>query len=80
MHLLYKMCKACQILPASYTLREEFISVGNVRCYGGFADINEGEYLGRRVAVKHLRVRAKDTSDRVFKVLKFLHTWYLIVT
>jgi len=78
--ILYKMCKTCEVLPASYILRQEFIGVNNVRCYGGFADISEGECLGRRVAIKHLRIGVKDASNRVFKVLEFLPTWYPIVT
>lgn len=67
LYLLYKICKACEMLPTSYTLREEFIHVSNVRYCGGFADVSEGEYLGRRVAVKHLRFGTKDTF-KIFKV------------
>lgn len=74
LHLLYKVCKACEMLPASYILQQEFTCVGNVHYYGGFADVNKGEYLGRRVAIKHLRIRTKDLSNRIFKVLKFRPT------
>ena len=59
------------MLPASYLLRQESIRVGNVRHYGGFADVSEGEYLGHRVAIKHLRIGTKDASNKIFKVLKF---------
>lgn len=68
LHLLYKLCKACELLPTSHVLQQEFIHVGDIRCYGGFADVNEGDYLGRRVAIKHLRFRTKDAFDKIFKV------------
>ena len=71
LHLLYKICKTCETLPASYLLRQECISIGSVRYYGGFADVSEGQYLGRRVAIKHLRTGMKDASNTIFKVLKF---------
>ena len=66
-----KICKTCETLPASYILRQECISIGSVRYYGGFADVSEGQYLGCRVAIKHLRIGMKDASNTVFKVLKF---------
>lgn len=70
LHLLYKICKTCELLPASYVLRQELMYVGNVRCCGGFADVSEGEYLGRRVAIKHLRFGTEDALNKVFKVFK----------
>ena len=70
LHLLYKICKASELLPASYVLREELICVGNIRRYGGFADVSEGKYLGRRVAIKHLRFGTEETFDKIFKVLE----------
>jgi len=69
-HLLYKLCKTCELLPASYVLRQELICVGNIHCYGGFADVSEGQCLGRPVAIKHLRFGAKDAFSKIFKVLK----------
>ena len=68
LHLLYKLCKACELLPASYILQREPIRVGSAHCYGGFADVGEGEYLGRRVAIKYLRFGTKDAFDDIFKV------------
>ena len=67
-HLLYKICKACEMLPASYLLRQESITVGKIRRCGGFAEVSEGEYLGRRVAVKHLRFGTEDAFNKIFKV------------
>ena len=69
LHLLYKICKTCEMLPATYLLQQDFICVGNVRYCGGFADVSEGEYLGCRVAVKHLRIGTQDLSNKIFKVL-----------
>lgn len=41
-----------------------------MRYYGGFAEVIEGEYLGRRVAIKYLRFGAEDALNQIFKVLK----------
>ena len=70
LHLLYKICKACETLPTSYVLQQELISTGKIRCCGGFADVSEGEYLGRRMAIKHLRFRTEDTFSKIFKVFQ----------
>ena len=71
LHLLYKICKACEMLPTSYILQQEFTYIGNIHYYGGFADVSKGEYLGRHVAIKHLRIRTQDLSNNIFKVLLF---------
>ena len=70
LHLLYKVCNASGLLPASYVLREELICVGNTRRSGGSADVSEGEYMGRRVAVKCLRLGMNDAFNKLFKVLE----------
>ena len=70
LHLLSKICKTCEMLPASYILQQEPMRVDNVRRYGGFADVSEGEYLGRRVAVKYLRFGTKDAFNKIFKVFE----------
>jgi len=56
------------MLPASYVAHPELSHVGELEWVGGFADVSKGEYRGRPVAVKHLRIGAKDNSDKVFKV------------
>jgi hypothetical protein len=66
--LLYKICKACGILPASYLVQPELTHVGEFSRGGGFADVSKGEYRGRPVAIKHLRIGTKDEFDKVFKV------------
>ena len=65
--LLSKICKARSILPTSYLLQQELIRAGKVLCHGGFADVSDGEYSGRLIAIKRLRTNEGD-SDRVFEV------------
>jgi len=65
------------MLPTSYILQQELIKVGKIRRCGGFADVSEGEYLGRRVAVKHLRFGTEDAF--IFKVSKSQPTRSFIV-
>lgn len=72
LHLLYKLCKPHELLPASYVLQQEHIRVGNALRFGGSADVVEGEYLGRRVAIKHLRFGAKDALNMIFKVFQVI--------
>ena len=74
LHLLYKVCKACELLPTSYILRQELIRVGNIRCSGGFADVNEGEYLGQPMAIKQLKFWTNDAPNNIFKVPKLYST------
>jgi len=72
-HVLYKICRASQLLPSSHILREELICVGDIRSYGGFADVSEGEYLGRHVAIKNLKFRTGDALGEIFKVPRLYH-------
>ena len=73
LHLLYKVCKACELLPTSYLLRQELIRVVSFRCHGGFEEVSEGEYLGRRIAIKNLNFKANNASNEIFKAPK-LHS------
>ena len=41
--------------------------MGKVFFYGGFADVSDGEYSGRPMAIKRLRMNEGD-SDRTLKV------------
>ena len=68
--LLHKICKARGILPASCIVQPESIRVGDFERSGGFADVSKGEYQGRPIAIKQLRIRvgSKDEIDNVFKV------------
>ena len=66
LRLIRKISKARTIIPTSYTLQAEYIHAGEVRYYGGSADVSEGEYQGHTVAIKHLRM--KGDPDGTFKV------------
>jgi len=67
LHPLYKSCKACKLLPASYVLQKVHICVVDTCCCSGFADAGEGEYLGRRVTIEHLRFGTKDAFNKILK-------------
>ena len=68
LRLLYKICKACEMLPVSHTIQPELTHVGEFRRSGGFADVSKGEYRGHSVAIKHLRTGPRDEFHKVFKV------------
>jgi hypothetical protein len=67
LRLLSKICKAHRIVPTSYVLQRDLIHVGRVRCYGGSADVSDGEYKGGLVAIKCLKVNEGDLNG-VFRV------------
>ena len=73
------MCKDSKTLPTSYILQQGSLCVVALRSHGGFADVGKGDYLGRCVAVKHLKFWAHDSSDRIFKVLESPPIWYFTV-
>jgi len=66
--LLYKICKAQEMLPTSHIIQPEHIRVGEFRWKGGFADVGKGEHCGRPVAVKQLRIERRDEPGNTFKV------------
>jgi hypothetical protein len=66
--LLYKICKASEILPASSVIQPELTHVGEFESSGGFANVSKGEHQGCPVAVKHLRIGTEDEFNKVFKV------------
>jgi hypothetical protein len=66
--VLRKLCGLAAILPTSYTLTDGLKKTGKFPKAGGwFADVWEGTYKGRKVAIKILRTYA---ADDVFKVNK----------
>ena len=67
LRLLSKICKAQEIIPASYILQQESIRIGSFRDRGGCSEVSDGEYLGYAVAIKDLKV-IQDDFDRIFKV------------
>lgn len=68
LHLLYKIYKDCRIFPTSYTLQQGLLCAGAICSSGGFAYVSTGDYLGRRVAIKRLKIRDDDVPHKVFKV------------
>ena len=67
LRLLSKICKAHRIVPSSYILRQELVRVEWVYCKSRFADVSHGEYSGRPVAIKDLKID-KGGADTTFKV------------
>jgi hypothetical protein len=68
--LLNKLCKTCsrhRVIPKSMHIPD--CSKGSVEVErGGFADVSQGVYQGRRVAIKVVRVCLMDDLDGVLSV------------
>ncbi|KLO15815.1 kinase-like protein [Schizopora paradoxa] len=66
---LRRLCARTGLLPRSITLSESDLRrTSNVpTCGGGFADIFEGEYRDKAVALKVLRVYGRDNVRKVMK-------------
>ena len=68
--LLNKLCKTCsrhRVIPKSMHIPD--CSKGSVEAErGGFADVSQGVYQGRRVAIKVVRVCLMDDLDGVLSV------------
>jgi hypothetical protein len=68
--LLNKLCKTCsrhRVIPKSMHIPD--CSKGAVEVdRGGFANVSQGTYKGRRVAIKVVRVYLKDDLDVIFSV------------
>jgi len=56
------------MLPTSYAIPPELISVDEYGWSGGFADVSKGKYQDRPVAIKSLRIKTRDGFDKIFKV------------
>ena len=67
LRLLSKICKTHRIVPSSYILRQELVRVGLVHYESRLTVVNNGEYSGNPVAIKHLAVDQGD-ADTTFKV------------
>lgn len=68
LRLIRKICEARGIVPSSYVLQEEHVHVGKMQYHGGFADVSDGVYQGRTVAIKCLKTN-RGGPNRIFKVL-----------
>ena len=62
LRLLSKICKTHRIIPSSYVLHWELVRVGRVHYKSRFAVVNNGEYSGYPVAIKHLTVDKADAG------------------
>jgi hypothetical protein len=71
--VLRRLCGNSGILPTSYHLNDGIEKSGSVpHGSGGFADVWQGKFRGRRVALKVLRTYATDDINKVKKVSVFL--------
>jgi hypothetical protein len=68
--LLNKLCKTCsrhRVIPKSMRIPD--CSKGAVEVeHGGFADVSQGTYQGRRVAIKVVRVSITSDLDIILSV------------
>lgn len=64
---LRKLCGSFGVLPSSFFIEPTFDKYGTVPfAFGGFADVYDASFGGRRVAVKTLRVNgALERAHRV---------------
>ncbi|KAG6832065.1 hypothetical protein H0H92_005487 [Tricholoma furcatifolium] len=63
--LLIKLSERSEIIPASVLIRGLTLSDSHPVSGGGFADIYRAMYRGQEVALKHLRVRQDQDSQRI---------------
>jgi hypothetical protein len=70
LELLNKLCKTCgrhRVIPKSMHIPDcSKGAVGVER--GGFADVSQGTYWGRRVAIKVVRLCLRDDPDVILSV------------
>lgn len=66
--LLVKLSEASAIIPASVLIRGLTLIETQPVSGGGFADIYRAMYRGQEVALKHLRVRQDQDSQRIRRV------------
>lgn len=74
---LQAICGHHMILPSSYTISGEIARVGNRPiALGGFADVWEGTYGGKKVCVKWLRVSLND--DKALDKVRIWHVFLIL--
>jgi len=68
--LFNKLCKTCsrnRVIPTSMQIPD--CSEGSEEAeYGGFANISQGTYEGRRVAIKVVRMYTTSDLDAIYSV------------
>ncbi|KAF9645531.1 kinase-like protein, partial [Thelephora ganbajun] len=73
---LYRVCSHQALLPRSLQIPVCYNRSDNPLYHGGFADVWKGEYQGRHVAVKALRVYSTSDFDRIInKFCKEVVMW-----
>lgn len=68
MRALYRICGREALLPKSLSIPLCCNTTGTPLCSGGFADVWKGNYDGREVAAKSLRVYRTSDLDEVREV------------
>jgi hypothetical protein len=68
LRFLYDICGRDALLPRSLTLPFSYDTTEHPLTHGGFADVWKGQYQGREVAVKVLKVYEIDDLDETRKV------------
>ena len=77
--LFNKLCKTCSrhgVIPKSMHIPDCFEDSVEVEC-GGYANVSQSTYEGRRVAVKVVRVYMTSDLDIIFSVSVALTLLYL---
>ena len=64
----YRICGCESLLPKSLLIPLCYNPVDTPQTYGGLADVWKGEYEGREVAAKALRVYRTSDLERIRKV------------
>ena len=66
--LLYKTCSHYVLLPRALEVPVDYDRTGDALYHGGFGDVWKGEFCGREVAVKVIRVYSQNGLQRVVHV------------
>ena len=69
--LLYRACATHTLLPTSLQIELEDSLTGVPECRGGSGEVHKCEYRGQQVAVKVLKVYAKDDLRKVAHVSRW---------
>lgn len=64
---LYRICGRQALLPKSLPIPLCFNPAGTAQCSGGFADVWKGEYNGKEVAAKGLRIYLTSDLEQIRK-------------
>ena len=75
LRLLYRTCGHHAIIPSTLTVLVDYDRTDDALYRGGYADVWKGEYRGREVAVKVIRLYSRDVLKNVINVC---HRCYLV--